>query len=492
MGLIKIIKQETLYKDSVDDFLSEQKNDENRQLQDLKDLEKHHKPGYSIFWGGVIFIALVLCLVCFVGYWMISSDFKDQTDRFSQSYLFEVKALSKDLKPIQGAKIFQNSKQIGITDKNGKWRRFIQILDKKIPKFFIRKNEIDKNFYGWVSFDLKTDYFPEKKEFKKQIILENKTKETREKLDLVQNDSAVLQVAPTTMEVKNSEKEALPKSSGDLFLEAAAFYQNIAFFVESEKNYDEPDAKKIRQLQTYVIPKLLQQAKSYDLSPSESANWQIKMIHLSEAKKSSDDLPGLIKVEMTTPFKDKNVSFLRNYTGSPDKTAEVILRGVKSHSPFPYWSHQDKKSSSWVVKQISNGRFWNLQEGDRLENLKGKIFEIYSSKDQLFEAKTEGENLCENPSCLVFSASSPYFAPKKDWGAYTVKIYGLDQKDLEVYISGIKANFLGEHAWKFWGTSEANMYLSIVQGKKVLARELIRPTEEGIVLTFPSPAVVTK
>lgn len=269
------------------------------------------------------------------------------------------------------------------------------------------------------------------------------------------------------------------------------FYHSIHFSVSQSQFRDQADLTKQQQLQQFVIPALNQTVAEQGLKPSAQAKWRIKIEHLA-IPADDPSLPGLIRVTGNGLQGDEQIDFLRNYTGSAQKTAWVITRGIRSHVAYPY--ELTRRESSYVLGQDQVPAYWQLLPGMRLyDAAQNQIIVGAKLSDSTFSF-VGSHSGCEQATCTVYSPSSTTFPPKNGWQKFTAKIFGLPTygKEMTIYFSGLRAEPKGEKTWEFWGTSKANMYMSAVLGSQVMARKLVSPTPEGIIISLPSASKVTK
>ena len=478
MGILKINKSSPRERSSDSDFPAELR----RRSLDEDRYSPAMRPSYSYFWGGVLFLALILCVVGAVGYWLSVST--SGVKAKSVYAYFELRTLGPTSRPVPGARVYHKKNQVGVTDSYGEWRRFMKVRVGSKVTFHVRKKQGGQLLYGKKIFQLPRDIAVGREpELSGSIQL--KFAKRQPKVRSIEPSASAV-VAGTVESIRPALSQSKKATDKEVFLATSRFYRSVWFSVMDSQAGDSLAEKKTAQLRSFVVPRLKNFAKSWGLLLSPQAEWQISIRHLP-IDASGGKIPGLIRVVSNQYGDTEKIDFLRNYTGSAEKTARVILRGLKSHVAYPHWVFATD-SRQVALKQQPQQQFWTVKGGDRLTDGSRVLQPVkFDSRRRL---STLGD--CGRSRCLFYSAKAPSFPPFSSWKHYSVKIYGAPSSSLSVYVSGIKAKFIGSKTWRFWGTNKANMYLAVAHGQKVIARKLIRPKRDGVIVSLPKPEVVRK
>jgi hypothetical protein len=373
--------------------------------------------------GRLIGLSAVLVLLVAAGIFAVSYGWSKP-----EAYAFlELKAITPSGHPVAGAEVVLDGKTMGFTDSFGEWRKFVSVSGGETLLFSFSKSTEAENFTGEKNIAIPVEH---EKGHEVEI---KSTAQLRSQA----GSKAVVQRPDQKNETHNpwSKMNLVfgPGVSEELKTALSDHLQALGLTIAAAGNVK------------ITIDQLL---------PSHH-----KLLRLKVEEEKGRVMPrtALIKA-----------------VGLAANNVDEIVELTKMLVPYPF--EFVRTGNRWILEK-STPTFW-LPNGKLIvQNDKMKEFEVDRAQDGRYEITSlgnSGEPCNDSGRCKLIAPTLNDMPPHDSLKPMRMQIMGRISREVEIYVSGYRANHVEPSFWEYWGKEGEVALVTVVKDRAVVQREKIQ------------------
>lgn len=425
---------------------------------------------------------------------------------------FEVKAIDPDGRPVAGAVVKDDQRQLGVTDSFGEWRRFMRVkpgstvhltLAKKVGATTYTaaknlavplkaKNGGDIEVSGSVQL---AQGSPAKAVAKAKatpdaatavidsagddaVTSAHLTPETGGPL----GGEATLADADATFAAAESAgaidpradaEQSVAPASADRTSAAQAFTARTSAATAPSLDLSRvwfTVAENAPEALFEVLAAVRRRARELGLKLDPNAPWHVTFSHLP-TKATASGASGLIRVDGFAG-ESRLYSFLRNYQEQPLQAARDILWSTVSHVSAP--QSAVKHGDAYYLEPVAPALF-TLTPGRSVTDREGRVFGVEREGERLRLTGDSAPAGCAT-ACALATAGLAKAPPVPGWQRLGFKVLGSVGPNTELYVSGYAAERQGDGTFRYWGIPASGANVTVVRDGRIALRTRLEPS----------------
>lgn len=425
------------------------------------------------FWGAAFVGLLVAFGVALMTFLNVQKDAKDAGD--TPFVYFEIKAIDPDGHPVAGAVVREGTRQLGVTDSFGEWRRFMRVKLGTTMTF-----EIGKKAGAGALTAVKNIAVPTRLPGSGDLELTGSVQLAR---------AALRGVPASRSERRPADAASMPvekarQLESDMSDDEATTYVSGALAAAPSSIWFMADAGSRPEL-AEVVQALRRRSLELGMRVDPASPLRVSVRDFLVARQTSERAERrLIVVEardvhdIQAMGESRLFTYMRDYQETSVKTARDILWAATVHMAVPHRVTQT--GSGWRVE--SDGpALWQLSPGRELLNAAGERFQIAEAipgSGQLMLAPSDATP-CGETSCTLTTPGIRNMPPVAGWQRLQMTVLGADPTT-DLYVAGYEAQKVEGKTYAYWGQPNVGVNVTAFRGGRLVLRGRVEPSVTGV------------